>query len=62
MSINILSEIENGVLPNRSTTQLFLMDAEKFLDALPQEPIFDLVVTSRVREADASCIPYFFWN
>ena len=46
MSINILSEIENGVLPNRSTTQLFLMDAEKFLDALPQEPIFDLVVTS----------------
>ena len=46
MAINILSSIEDGVLPDRSTTQLFLIDAEKFLDALPQEPIFDLVVTS----------------
>ena len=27
-------------------TQLFYGDAEQFLDALPMEPIFDLVVTS----------------
>ena len=27
-------------------TQLYFMDALKFLDALPKKPIFDLVVTS----------------
>lgn len=46
MSVDVFSNIENGVLPDVSTTQLFLMDVEKFLDALPEEPIFDLVVTS----------------
>lgn len=46
MSINILSEIKKGTLPNRLSSQLFLIDVEQFLDALPQEPIFDLVVTS----------------
>lgn len=46
MPINIVSEIQAGVLPDMSTTQLFLMDVERFLDSLPQEPIFNLVVTS----------------
>lgn len=46
MPINIIQNIEKGVLPNTATTQLFLMDVEKFLDALPMQPIFDLVVTS----------------
>ncbi len=41
--------IENKRQPNYGDihrTQLYLMDAIKFLDSLPQEPIFDLVVTS----------------
>ena len=46
MPIDIIHNIEKGVLPNTATTQLFLMDVEKFLDALPMQPIFDLVVTS----------------
>ena len=46
MPIDIIQNIEKGVLPNTATTQLFLMDVEKFLDALPMQPIFDLVVTS----------------
>ena len=46
MPIDIIQNIEKGVLPNTATTQLFLMDVEKFLDALPMQPIFNLVVTS----------------
>lgn len=46
MPINIVSKMQDGALPDVFTTQLFLMDVERFLDALPQEPIFDLVVTS----------------
>lgn len=46
MPINIVSEIQAGMLPDAATSQLFLMDVENFLDSLPQEPIFDLVVTS----------------
>ena len=46
MPINIISEIQAGTLPDINTTQLFLMDVERFLDALPREPLFDLVVTS----------------
>lgn len=46
MPIKIVSEIQAGMLPDAATTQLFLMDVENFLDSLPQEPIFDLVVTS----------------
>ena len=46
MPIDIIQNIEKGVLPHTATTQLFLMDVEKFLDALPMQPIFDLVVTS----------------
>lgn len=46
MPINIVQKIDKGMLPDTSTTQLFLMDVERFLDALPMQPIFDLVVTS----------------
>lgn len=46
MPINIIPEIQTGTLPDVNTTQLFLMDVERFLDALPQQPLFDLVVTS----------------
>ncbi len=46
MPINIVSELQAGMVPDAATTQLFLMDVENFLDSLPQEPIFDLVVTS----------------
>lgn len=46
MPINIITEMQAGVLPDVNNTQLFLMDVERFLDSLPEEPIFDLVVTS----------------
>ena len=46
MPINIISERQAGTLPDIDSTQLFLMDVEQFLDSLPEEPIFDLVVTS----------------
>lgn len=46
MSIDIISKIQTGTPPDTNVTQLFLMDVEKFLDALPQQPLFDLVVTS----------------
>ena len=34
MSIDIISKIQTGTLPDTNATQLFLMDVEKFLDAL----------------------------
>lgn len=46
MPIDIVSKIKTGSLPDVAATQLFLMDVEHFLDSLPKEPIFDLVVTS----------------
>ena len=46
MPINIISKIQTGTLPDINATQLFLMDVEHFLDALPEQPLFDLVVTS----------------
>lgn len=46
MPVNIISKLENGITPDRTSTQLFLMDVECFLDSLPEEPIFDLVVIS----------------
>ena len=46
MPIGIIQNLEKDVLPDTATTQLFLMDVENFLDALPMQPIFDLVVTS----------------
>lgn len=46
MSIDIVSQLCPGASPEVTATQLFQMDVERFLDALPMEPIFDLVVTS----------------
>ena len=46
MPIKIVQAVDRGTLPDTSMTQLFLMDVEQFLDALPIQPIFDLVVTS----------------
>ena len=46
MPISIISEIQSGTVPDVNDTQLFFMDVEQFLDSLPKEPIFDLVVTS----------------
>lgn len=40
MSIDVIQNIEKGVLPDTATTQLFLMDVEKFLDALPMATNF----------------------
>lgn len=42
--IHMYSKIPRAI--NLNQTAIFLMDVEKFLDKLPQEPIFDLVVTS----------------
>lgn len=44
--IPIISKINSEHPFDVASTQLFLMDTEKFLDSLPNEPIFDLVVTS----------------
>lgn len=46
MPIKIVKRIKKGVSPDTSATKLFLMDVERFLDSLPMQPIFDLVVTS----------------
>lgn len=46
MPVEIISQLNQGFLPDREKTQLFLMDVESFLDSLPLEPIFDLVITS----------------
>lgn len=46
MPIDIVTRLEEGIMPGRDTTQLFLMDVEQFLDSLPPEPLFDLVITS----------------
>lgn len=44
--IPILNDKKNENYANVNTTQLYFMDVLKFLDSLPKEPIFDLVVTS----------------
>lgn len=46
MPIEIIPQLTQGVLPDKTKTQLFLMDVDCFLDSLPLEPIFDLVITS----------------
>ncbi len=46
MSVEIVSKMKKGSLPDINDDLLFLIDVERFLDALPEEPIFDLVVTS----------------
>lgn len=44
--IPIISEINDINEATADGSALFLMDSESFLDSLPEEPIFDLVVTS----------------
>ena len=46
MPIDICTSNKKGMTPDVHSTHLFLMDAERFLDSLPEEPIFDLIVTS----------------
>lgn len=45
-NLKIISHIDDIRNVNVSDNALFGMDVEKFLDSLPEEPIFDLVVTS----------------
>lgn len=45
-SIPIIPDIKKNEKLDVTANMLFSMDIEKFLDALPREPIFDLVVTS----------------
>ncbi len=44
--IKVIRDEKNIVQIDMSTNTVFGMDVEKFLDSLPEEPIFDLVVTS----------------
>ena len=44
--IKVIRETKDISKINISDTTVFGMDVEKFLDALPEEPLFDLVVTS----------------
>ncbi|PWL42345.1 MAG: site-specific DNA-methyltransferase [Clostridiaceae bacterium] len=44
--VPVYKSCRNQKFGNATETQLYLMDVESFLDALPEEPIFDLVVTS----------------
>lgn len=44
--VPVYKSCRNQKFGNATETQLYLMDVERFLDALPEEPIFDLVVTS----------------
>ena len=46
MSVQIISQMEKGKVPDLQSNILFLMDTEKLLDSLPEKPLFDLVVTS----------------
>ena len=44
--IPIINDKKNPEFANVNVTQLYYMDVIEFLDSLPKEPIFDLVVTS----------------
>ena len=44
--IPVFKSCRNKSFGDTTKSQLYLMDVERFLDSLPQEPIFDLVVTS----------------
>ncbi len=46
INIPIYKRCRNKLFGDATRSQLYLMDVERFLDALPEEPIFDLVVTS----------------
>ncbi len=45
-TIPIIKDRKDKNFADTNATQLYFMDVLKFLDALPKEPIFDLVVTS----------------
>lgn len=45
-SIPVYKRCRNKSFGDTSISQLYLMDVERFLDSLPEEPLFDLVVTS----------------
>jgi adenine-specific DNA-methyltransferase len=45
-TIAIIENKRTENFANVNMTQLYFMDVLKFLDSLPKEPIFDLVVTS----------------
>lgn len=45
-NISIVRDVKEIKKTSRSDNVIFEIDAEKFLDSLPEEPIFDLVVTS----------------
>ncbi len=44
--IPIISSTAGGAIPDTAAAAIFQMDAGHFLDALPQQEIFDLIVTS----------------
>lgn len=46
MSIKVVKTIKDVKTQDRNDNIIFGIDVEKMLDALPEEPIFDLVVTS----------------
>lgn len=45
-TIPVYKRCRNKSFGNINISQLYLMDVERFLDSLPEEPLFDLVVTS----------------
>ena len=45
-TIPVFKRCGNKSFGDRNISQLYLMDVERFLDSLPEEPLFDLVVTS----------------
>ena len=44
--IPIISSAASGAIPYPAAAAIFQMDAGRFLDALPQQELFDLIVTS----------------
>lgn len=44
--IPIISSTAGGAIPDPAAAAIFQMDAGHFLDALPQQELFDLIVTS----------------
>lgn len=45
-NISVITETKEPFIINNNENRLYCMDVEKLLDVLPEEPIFDLVVTS----------------
>lgn len=66
--IPIISSVESGTIPDPAATAIFHMDAGHFLDALPQQEIFDLIVTSppynigKAYEKEVPLSEYILWQ